>query len=162
MGNWKTYLFSIIVIALSFSLLSQLITNGKKKALMRLITGTAMAVSILYPLSGINLKNLLVIPIPKKNAAEYYISEGKKTASEAQEKFIEDACEAYILDKAKALGSNIVAEVSLNTDLIPSFAELHGEVDANVQLQLEKILTADLGITKENQKWIWNQESNSS
>lgn len=162
MGNWKTYLFSIIVCTLSCSILSQLVSNGKRKALMRLITGTAIAVSILYPLSGMSLKDLFTIPLPKKNAAEYYIAEGENTALEAQEKLIKDACETYILDKAKTLGSNIVVEVALNTELIPDFVELRGEVDTDLQLQLEKILTADLGIPKENQKWIWNQESNSS
>jgi hypothetical protein len=51
-------------------------------------------------------------------------------------------------------------DIFLNEDLLPEFAELTGDVAPQVQAQLQRILTTDLGIPKENQKWIRNQESN--
>ena len=78
-------------------------------------------------------------------------------ASEKQIECIIDSCEAYILDKAKVLGGDITAEVSLNADLIPVFAVIHAE-DQSAKAQLQAILQEDLGIPMENQQWIWNQE----
>lgn len=162
MVNWKMHLISIIVSALICSIISQLIANEKRKSLIHMISGTILAISILYPLSGIRLNDLLMMPFPEKNSAEYYIAEGKKTALEAQERFIKEACEAYVLNEAQAPESKVMVKFTLNTDLIPVFAELIGEVDTDMQVRLENILAEDLDIPKENQKWIWNQESNSS
>ena len=162
MESWKSYLFSLVVCAFICGILSQIISDGKRKELLRLISGTVLAIVLLQPLSGINLEQLLQVPFQNLNAADTYIAEGEQIASEAQERIIEDICEAYILDKAKALGANIMVEISLDHDRIPVFAEMYGAAEADVQLQLQEILTTDLGIPKENQKWIWNQESSSS
>lgn len=83
-------------------------------------------------------------------------------AEEARAEYIKTSCEAYILDKAKDLGVEIRAIFSLNGDLIPETAEISGTGGIREQKRLQKILMMDLGIPKENQIWIWNQESNSS
>lgn len=162
MGTWKQYVFSIVVCSLSCGILSQIISDTKRKALIHLISGAVLAISILRPLSRINPEDFRHVPDLDQFSADYYIAEGKQTSLEALERRIKDSCEAYILDKAKELGTEIIADISLNEDLIPVFVEISGEADPNVQTELQKILTTDLGIPKENQKWIWNQESNSS
>jgi len=162
MGSWKQYVFSLIVCALSCGIISQIISDTKRKALMHLVCGTVLAISILRPLSKINLEELLYIPSLNQISADHYIADGEKTATEARARYIKASCETYILDKAKTLGADVMVQISLNEDLLPVFVEMRGEADPNVQMELQKILTTDLGIPKENQKWIWNQESNSS
>jgi len=60
------------------------------------------------------------------------------------------------------LGAEITAKVSLDEALTPVFVEIGSENALTIQNELQTILTTDLGIPKENQKWIWNQENNSS
>lgn len=162
MDSWKSYLYSIIVCVFVCGILSRVISDGRRNALLRLISGTVLAVVLLQPLSGIRLEELLHVPVQNRQAADGYIAEGQQIASQAQERIIEELCEAYILEKAKALGMNITVEISLDQDGCPVFAEMYGEAHPDAQLQLREILTEDLGIPKENQQWIWNQESSSS
>lgn len=162
MDGWKQYVFSLIICSLSCGIILQIISDPKRKALMHLVCGTVLAVSILRPLSRIDLEDSLRIPVLDQFSADYFLAEGKKTALKAREQNIKGYCEAYILEKAKALDAEITAHVSLDEDLIPIFVEINGVVGPNIQMQLQNILTTDLGIPKENQKWIWNQESNSS
>jgi predicted dehydrogenase len=91
-----------------------------------------------------------------------YIAEGEKTALEAQERIITESCEAYIENRAKALGADVQVNVRLNRDQIPDLAEIRGNPGPEIQMQLQEILSEDLGIPKENQSWIWHQENSSS
>lgn len=158
----KAYIYSVIVCILIASILTQMVSCSRHKKLIRLICGVYLAISIFRPISQINLTTLWNRSSLRQFSADTYIAEGKKTAQEARETIIKDACEAYILDKAKTLGAEISIEFSLNEELYPVFAEIHAETDPAVQRQLQNILTTDLGIPKESQAWIWYQESNSS
>ena len=158
----RDYFYSIIVCILSTSILTQIVSNTKRKKLIRMISGIFLAISIFRPLSQINWEFLWNIASQSHFSADSYIEEGKKTALSAQETIIKDACKAYILDEAKKMGAKITVEFSLNEDLLPVSAEINAEVDPSVQIQLQNILTEDLGIPKENQIWTWYQENNSS
>lgn len=162
MENFKSYIISIIICALSCRIVSQIVSNTRRKALMHFVSGTLLAIFILRPLSHIDPEALWEVPELDQFSAAYYITEGEKAAIEAQEKSIKDACETYILDKATTLGAKITVHFSLNEELMPLFAEISSDANPDVQMQLENILMTDLGIPKENQKWIWNQESSNS
>ena len=56
----------------------------------------------------------------------------------------------------------ITTEVYLDDQMRPFRAEMYGRVDTELQSELEAVLENDLGITKENQLWIWNQENDNS
>ena len=162
MGSWREYFFSMIVCSLSCGIVSQIISDTKQKELIHLICGMVMTLVIVRPLTGLELESILQFPLQNLDSADWYIAEGEKTASETLERSIKEACETYILDKAKTLGAEIIMHVTLNKELVPVFAEISGDFDSATKVQLQQILTTDLGIPKENQKWIWNQESNSS
>jgi len=158
----RDYFYNILVCILIISILAQIVTSTKQKQLMRLISGIFLAISIFTPLAQINWSSLLSVSSLPAFYAAPYIAEGKKTALETQKTVIKDTCESYILNKAKSLGADIIIELSLNEELLPVFAEIYSETDLSIQIQLQKILTEDLGIPKEHQIWISYQESNSS
>lgn len=162
MSDWKQFFFSLIVCSLSCSIVAQIAADSKTKALLRLICGVMLAVTILRPLSSADLETLLDLPELNQNSPEIYIAEGEKNARDELERRIKASCEAYILDKAKKLGADITVQVSLHEDYVPAFLMIQGEVEPEIQRELQKIFTTDLGIPKENQQWIGNQESNSS
>lgn len=162
MANWKQYVFTVIVCSLSCGILSEILTDTKGKALVRFTSGILLALVILEPLSQIHLNDLLGVSYPDMDATDHWIAQGKKIAGEAQTEHIKASCEAYLLDKANKLGANIRPKILLDKNRIPAFAEIEGTVKRDVQMQLQNILTEDLGIPKENQIWIWNQENSIS
>ena len=155
MDSWKQYFVSLLVCSLSCAVISQLISDKDKKALLRPVFGILLAIVILNPLHTIKWEAFFTVPELSGNAAaDCYISEGEKAAMTARRRCIKDACEEYILDKAEALGAELTVDVSLNEELIPAFSVITGASDSAVQRELERILSADLGIPKENQQWI--------
>ena len=162
MESWRQYAFSIIVCSFVCGIISHLFADSKRKALMQLVSGTVIAITVLHPLSAISLDVLLPVSVPEHDSAEAYITEGEHAALEARMQCITASCETYILEKAKLLGADLDVRISLNPDFIPTMVEISGDADPGVQKQLQTILATDLGIPKENQKWVKNQESNSS
>ena len=158
----RNFFYSTIVCILIISILKQLVTNSRQKQLIRPISGIFLAIAIFRSFPQINKGSIRNFSGINQISAESYIAEGKKTAHDANETIIKEACEAYILDKAKMLDADIKIEFHLNENLAPIFAEIHTEADSAVQKQLQNILTTDLGIPKENQTWIWYQESSIS
>lgn len=160
MGSWKQYILTLILCAFSCGIISQILSETKAKELIRLVCGIVMAIMILRPLSGTDLESLLEFPFADLTGAESYVAEGERAAFQQQERCISSACETYILDKARNLGAEICVDISLNEDLLPVSAVIRGEIPQEIQMELQEVLTMDLGIPKENQQWIWNPEKN--
>lgn len=162
MDAWKEYAFTLIVIALCCGILIQTVSDTKGKALVRLISGVVLAIVLLQPLEKRAFEEILQLPEFDESIAEFYIEEGRKTAIETKRAFIEAQSEAYILNKAKMLGGEITVQVFLDEDLVPDFAQIHEKGETSIQKHLEIILSTDLGIPKEHQKWIWKQDGSGS
>lgn len=160
--DWTAWAYSVIACALACSIVSQIDSGSKRKEILRLLCGIVLGISILYPFTKVNPEDLLQFSQWDPAGAEAYIAEGEKMAAQARMDSIKASCETYILNRARDLGADIQAEISLNDEGIPVFAELHGEPDSDTQCRMQAIITAELGIPKENQKWIWKQENNSS
>ena len=69
---------------------------------------------------------------------------------------IKEETEAYILDKAASLGVTLSVEVMVEDGNVPrlSGVQLSGQVSPYARQQLSTWISNDLGISKENQKWI--------
>jgi hypothetical protein len=162
MSSWKQSILTFLVCSLTCGILSQIVSDTGKTKLIQFISGTFLAVTVLSGFARIDPADFHLISAGNRNPADAYIAMGKQAAAEEQKIRITADCEAYILDKAKELGAEVTAKVSLDELLVPVFVEITCESDRNLQPDLQKILTMDLGIPKENQQWIWNQENNSS
>ena len=148
MDDWRQYFFSIIVCSLSCGIVSQIISDSKRKDLMRFVCGIVMAIVILKPLIKISPETSWYLPEQIWDSADYFVEQGETAAMEARSECIKASCEAYILDKAKAIGTKINVMISLNDEMIPVFAEISGAYDSASQGQLQEVRTMDLGIPK--------------
>jgi len=117
---------------------------------------------VLYPVSGMNLSDLPDFLQDYRYSAQDYVHMGEAIAQTEQERYIKDACAAYISNKADVLGAKVTAEIYLDEELLPVYAEILGRSGREAEAELALMLETDLGITKENQVWTWNQEDNSS
>lgn len=157
---WKQYVLSVIASVLLCKIVMHLITDLRYRRLVQLIGGTFLAVTILNPILSAEIDYSPELDIGRFSPDEY-VNSGKLAAIQEQEQGICNACESYIANKAKALGAAVTAEVFLDEMLHPNSARLYIQTGSEHQKKLEQILEADLGITKENQAWIWNQEESS-
>lgn len=162
MEYWNHYAFSIIGCAVICGAIQIFLDDPRQKKLFQLMSGTVLVIVVLRPLSSVDLHPILEAEWIKAPPADSVVEMGKDLARKEQEQYIKEACEAYILEKAEDLGMSISAEIGLDKDLVPAFAKIVTESEAEMQDALELVLEADLGITKENQIWIWNQENSSS
>lgn len=162
MISWRTYVLSILVCTFLCGVLSHVIADTQGKKVIQLLSGVLLAITVLSPFTKIRFKDYLQIPDVEWDNSDFYIMEGQRTAAEAQKRYITDYCEAYILDRAKIFDTEMTVQISLNDEMVPVFVEIQCHGDPKVQAGMENVITADLGIPKENQKWIWNQENNRS
>ena len=130
--------------------------------MMQLLSGVVLAITVLSPFTKLRLDDSFQIPEIEWKNSDLYIVEGQKNALEAQKEYIQDHCEAYILDRARTFNTEITVQVLLNESMVPAFTQIHWDGNPNLQTELVKVITTDLGIPKENQQWIWNQANNSS
>lgn len=79
---------------------------------------------------------------------------GENLARDSMADIIKEETEAYILDKAADLHANLHVEVTVGEDSLPMAVTLSGEASPYARRQIQAIIANDLGISKENQKWI--------
>ncbi len=162
MDSWKQYIYTVILCVCICSVITQMISDSRQKSLIRMICGVILGITILQPLSRLGWEDLLSSSDWDLGSAQYWISEGEDLARETAAEVIKSSCETYILEKAELLGADISVQISLDEDQLPVSAVITGRAGTAQQRQLQNILTTDLGLPKENQTWIWNQENRDS
>ena len=79
---------------------------------------------------------------------------GENLARDSMADIIKEETEAYILDKAADLHANLRVEVAVGEDNLPAAVTISGEASPYARRQIQAMIANDLGISKENQKWI--------
>jgi stage III sporulation protein AF len=99
--------------------------------------------------------DLSEIPVSKYQDGQSWIEDAQMLSRNALADIIKDRTEAYILDKAAAMGAAITVVVSVSGDEppVPLGVEISGPVSPYMKLRLEEMIQEDLNIAKENQVW---------
>lgn len=160
MAWWKEYVLTIIGCVYFCGIIGHLVTDLRHKRVVQLVSGTFLAITVLGPLSTVDISTYMDFEI-EAFSPEQYVDIGKQAARNAQEQCIRETCESYISSKATELGMSVLPEVHLNEMMEPFIVRIYGQSDSMRQQELEMILEEDLGVTKENQVWIWNQVKDS-
>ena len=154
MGALGQYAYGIMGGGLICTVILLLIPKGFSAPIMKLLCGLFFSLSILNPLSGIDLSfdiQQWVQPV----LAEDYAREGQALYRNHLAQCIKRETEEYILDKAADLGVSVSAEVILTESEIPvpEGAILSGTMEEEAKLRLQQIIRNDLNISKENLLW---------
>lgn len=157
MAWWKEYVLFIIGIALLCGIINYLVSELHCKRIVRLVCGTFLALAVLGPLLSVDLSDSLDFEI-EALSPERYVAVGKDAALKAQEQCIKESLQSYISSKAKESGMTVTSEIFLNEMMEPCYVRINVQGDSGRQHALEVLLEEDLGITKENLVWIWNQK----
>jgi len=122
-------------------------------AMIRLIAGLIMALTVIAPVVDIDFDDLPVIPTQITLDAQTACALGEEMADREINSIITNELEAYILDKAASVGADIEVELRLE-DCRPMEITIRGTVLPGSRQRLQQVLETELGIAKENQQWM--------
>lgn len=157
MESIRQYILSVTAAAVICGIISALLgKKGTTGAIGKLLSGIFLAMVILRPLGKISLSDLTEFTDSYAFQANCIAQEGESLANEALADIIKERTQAYILDKADALGVSVSVEVQLSrgTPQLPETVTVRGAVPPYQRRQLMDVLENDLGIPEEKQIWI--------
>lgn len=146
------WLLGISACALLVSFAEQLPLTDAMRKIVRFTGGLLLILSILQPISGAELDGLSFDLAGYEEAVEALKTELAGERERALSDGIAEQTQAYIEDKASALGLRLRAVVDTEcTDGVPlpKHVTLYGEKNA----ELSEWIAEQLGIAKENQIW---------
>ena len=153
MNQVAQYILSVTGAAMLGAILKSLAGQGSLGALIQMLTGIFLALTILAPVVTLEL------PDPTRWFSEFSMdgqalsAEGEALAADAMGDIITARVEAYILDKAALYQARITAAVTLDETGQPYAVRIQGDVSPDTKSRLEEMLENDLGIKKEAQQW---------
>ena len=150
------YILSFLFTAFLCGILSSLVPDSGKKQWVRLLCGVILATTLIKPFSHLQGFIFETGDSVIQQEGDFLSAEGKKAAQDAMADIITKNCQAYIEDKAAELGIQITAQVTVNDETIPVpvSVTLLGAISPYARLQIESMIQNDLGIAKENIRWI--------
>ena len=157
MEGIRGYLLQILASALVCGILTRLMCNkGLLMETVKLLAGVYMTISVLSPWVDISFLDLGDLTGNISVNADALTEDGKISAYQAMADIIKSQTEAYILDKANALGAEITVEVGLEGEDIPLPAKvtLYGAISPYGKSVLSNDISENLGISMEDQTWI--------
>lgn len=157
MEQVRTYVISVVTAAMLVGIVTGLL--GKKDtsaALIKMIGGLFLAFTVIRPIVSLEVENIRTYIAAFSENGTNTVTEGENLAGQAYSAYIKSETEAYILDKANALGAELSVEVSLDEgDIpVPVGARIQGSVSPYAKACLQDMMADDLGILEENQVWI--------
>ena len=153
MEGVKTYILSIVAVSILCGILLTLVgSKGPIPQALKLLMGIFVAVTVLRPVVQIRLNGF-------SNYIGAFAADGRVVAGIGEEMAMAEAqgiikqqVQAYILDKATALGAALDAEVTID-GYTPVQVTLTGSVSPYAKAQLTDWIAETLGIPKEAQRW---------
>lgn len=155
MDGIRSYLLSVIAVAIICGLLPELLREGAARTLLKTACGLVLTVTVLKPLSNVSISFSEDFPA-FRDSAVFAADEGENLAIEALTEVIKAKSEAYILDKAAQWGMDILVEVELDPEppYAPVAVRISGEASPQARSEMEELLAGQFQIPKEAQSWM--------
>ena len=158
-GYIQTLIFSAV-----FCFLALVLTpdgNGKKAVGIACVA--VMMIATISPIKSIDLSDYSRTVFEYKTMAQEYANSGKANSENLNRLYIQEQCQAYILDKAENLGAEVqeakvTAEWSNDGFWYPVSCEVRYSSSDKKRKELEVYIEAELGISNENQEWYRTNE----
>lgn len=150
------YLLQLTAAAILCRILMSLAgAKGSMAAILRLMTGIFMTLTMVGPLLHIRIADMTDYFDRITVDADYITQAGVETAKESLRDIIKERAETYILDKAGTFGAELTVEVSVDglEWPVPSKVSIRGSISPYGKKRLQALICEDLGIPLEEQVW---------
>ena len=131
----KDYLLSVTAAALVCGIVTSLAGKGSITKLLKLICGLFLTATVIKPAVDVRVENIYDFAENLNADSEMVVSQGEYVASEEMKRIIKQKTETYILDKAKALG----AEIIFKEDYIEAVAGSQGLIGDTIYLDFPSV-----------------------
>ena len=152
----RQYLLSVVAAAIICGVTTNLLgKKGTFGAVLKLLTGLFLAITVVSPLTKIQLIDFYEYADNLSIESGALTQQGQTMANEELRAIIKSRTEAYILDKAASMGSDLRVEVKLSDSDPPQPASvtIEGAVSPYAKQRLKELIANELGIPEENQVW---------
>lgn len=155
MGKLESFGLSVVSAALVVAIITGLFRkNDASAVLVKMIAGLFLAFTVIRPLVTLDVMRLGTYLDTFSEAGRDASQAGENLAQDTYRSYIKSETQAYILDKARDYGATLEVDVELDDRAIPCGAELTGSVSPYAKAALSHAMETELGILKENQRWI--------
>lgn len=157
MDALRTYLIQITAAALVCAVINSLMEKkGSVSAILRMMCGIFMTVTLLNPILEIRLSDLPDYFLTYSDEADQLVAMGQENTKNELAEIIKEQVEAYILDEAGSVGAEIEVDVELSGEDIPTpcGVRIVGNVSPYGKKRLQQIIKEELGIPMEAQLWV--------
>lgn len=159
MESFGNYILSVVAVCIATSILPKFCsTNAASASIVRLICGIAISITVISPVLKLKLTDLTEYTSYIQADAAALVQAGADHTNEQLRTIITEKTCAYILEKASFYDCSInTVEVVLSSDPvpIPTTVQITGTYSPYIKNQLCGIIESNLGISKENQQWVY-------
>lgn len=153
MDGLRQYVIAAVAAGLLCGVINHLTQTSGCREMVRVLCGVFMTIVLLQPISGFRDTSREFLFSGFEQQAEDAASDGVLAAAGMKEEIIKQQTEAYILDKAAAMGAEVDVSVTVGEDCIPVSARISGAVSPLIRSRLTDMLESELGIPREHQQW---------
>lgn len=156
MNDLKQYMITIIAASLICAVTLALVPkDSKHHKMIQMICGVFLLLSALLPLRNRRQFDFSFHFDDIKLSANAIAEDGVSYSQQALCQLIKENTEAYIQDKATAMGAEIAVTVTVDTKdaPVPVAVDLEGSISPYAKSKLISIIANDIGIPEDQQKW---------
>lgn len=150
----KNWLLGVILTAFASAMARQMTPKGKEQAVVRWVSGLLMILALLRPLVHVSWEGIPLAVGSIQSQTDDVAEEYRQTQKDQLSGIIAEQTEAYICNKAQALGFFVEAQVTVavgdNTLPLPDRAVLTGPYKE----ELATWIAEEVGIPAERQIWL--------
>ncbi|MGM9660675.1 MAG: hypothetical protein ACI3WQ_08755 [Faecousia sp.] len=153
MDGLRQYVIAAVAAGLLCGVINRLTQISGCREVVQVLCGVFMTIVLLQPIYGLGDTSWEFLFSGFERQAEEVAADGVLAADSMKEEIIKQQTEAYILDKATAMGAEVDVSVTVGEDCIPVSARISGTVSPLIRSRLTDILESELGIPGEHQQW---------
>ena len=157
MDGIRQYLLSVIAAAIISGIAVSFIRKkGTLSAMVKLICGLFMVITVISPLANIDLTDFGDFTAGISLDAQAAVDTGEALADQQLRVNITEQTQAYIQKRAQELGADVTVDVELTggDPPIPSAVLIVGSVSPYVKRVLSEYIENNLAIPEEKQVWM--------
>ena len=152
----RHYLLSIIAAAVICAVVRAFAgKKGSTATIVNLISGIFLCITVISPWTDYSFSDITEHIGNYSNSAEAIVSDGVLAAQRESSTIIKKEAEAYIVNKAKSLGVDLQAEVTLNEHppTTPKSVRLTANASPYLRNKISQDIFENLGIPEAEQIW---------
>ena len=146
-------LHRLCILSVFFGLMLSVAPDGGVKRVMNILCAAILILTILSPLKQLDIGEYALELAKNRELEASFMDDGKELNDRLNRLVIERECEAYIRDKATAMGIDAKALIRARWDSNGLWIPYEIELDCARDERLEAEIIAGLGIPKERQIW---------